>query len=105
MPATVVGQPTHKTPTAPDRKHPPVRTAGAGSASNAAATNVDAAAVSAKFSAVAREYRAFKKSFGSRLEGDWTEIATDSQYAKTPEKLRDLDRKLDHLRAEMKSAQ
>jgi serine/threonine protein kinase len=117
MPAAAVGQqqqnPTRHPPAqGSGAKHPPVRTAdrdrepkGAGSASGSAAGNVDAAAVAAKFSAVSREYRVFKKSYGSQLESDWTEIATESQYARTPEKLRDLDRKLDHFRGEMKAAQ
>ena len=110
MPATVVGETIHRNPPGDRGKHPVtqphVDRSGSGAASgSAAAAPIDAAAVSAKFSAVAREYKAFKKSYGSRLEGDWTEIATDSQYARTPEKLRDLDKKLDHFRAEMKAAQ
>jgi serine/threonine protein kinase len=90
-----------------DRVRHPVqkveRPAAGSNAGSAAAP--DAAAVAAKFRAVSREYRDFKERFGSRLEGEWADIATDSQYAKSPDKLRDLDRKLDHFRAEMKSAQ
>jgi serine/threonine protein kinase len=65
---------------------------------------VSAAQVQAKFRRVLREYRAFKRSYGARLEPDWADIATFAQYARTPDKLLQLDKKLDHFRAEMKSA-
>jgi serine/threonine protein kinase len=71
----------------------------------APALEVDTAAVLAKFKTVSREYRDFKTKFGSRLDDDWTELATKAQYAKSPAQLTQLDRKLDHFRSLMRSAQ
>jgi hypothetical protein len=65
---------------------------------------VDAGAVQAKFKAVTREYRAFKQAYGSRLDGEWTDLASLAQYAsKSPEKLQQLDRKIDRFRSLMKA--
>ncbi|HTJ40838.1 MAG TPA: serine/threonine-protein kinase [Kofleriaceae bacterium] len=101
MPATVVDK-GPRVDRHPKQTH--VDKAGSGSASGSAAA-LDPAEVQAKFRAVLRDYRAFKERYGSRLEGEWADIATDAQYAKSPEKLKELDKKLDHFRAEMKSAQ
>jgi serine/threonine-protein kinase len=66
--------------------------------------DADADAVLAKFKAVSREYKQFKKAYGSRLDSDWTDLATQAQYAKSsPDKLQQLDRKLDRFRSLMKA--
>jgi hypothetical protein len=105
MPATMISSP----PSRAERKRPARARA---SAERVAAMPPappapvsDAATVQAKFRSVLREYRWFKEHYGSRLEGEWADIATDAQYARSADKLRDLDRKLDRFRAEMKSAQ
>jgi eukaryotic-like serine/threonine-protein kinase len=68
------------------------------------ASAVDSAAVSAKFKAVSREYREFKQAYGARLDTDWTDLATFAQYAmKSPDKLQQLDKKIDRFRARMQS--
>jgi serine/threonine protein kinase len=112
MPPSVVDPPRPPTgagsgggPRHPPREHPAVGAGSAGSGSGSAAEPgaVSAAAVQAKFREVLREYRAFKQSYGSVLEGEWTEIATAAQYAKAPEKLAALDKKLDRFRAQMKA--
>jgi eukaryotic-like serine/threonine-protein kinase len=64
----------------------------------------DPAAVLAKFQLVLREYKRFEQAYGARLEQEWTELATYAQYARTPERLRELDRRLDRFRAQMKSS-
>jgi hypothetical protein len=65
---------------------------------------IDADAVLAKFKAVSREYKEFKQAYGSRLDGEWTDLATKAQYAKgNPEKLTQLDKKLDRFRSLMKA--
>jgi len=66
---------------------------------------LDTAAVLAKFKTVSREYRDFKTKFGSRLDNEWTELATKAQYAKSPSQLSSLDRRLDQFRSLMRSAQ
>ena len=58
----------------------------------------------AKFKALNREYREFKSAYGSRLDGEWTDLATFAQYAnKSPDKLKELDRKIDRFRARMQA--
>jgi serine/threonine protein kinase len=61
-----------------------------------------AKAVRAKAASVSREYREFKQKFGGRVDDDWASVAADLQYAKTPEQWKDVDRKLDRLRAKMR---
>jgi serine/threonine protein kinase len=65
----------------------------------------DAAAVQAKFQSVLREYKRFKQSYGARLEQEWTELVTFAQYARSGERLTELDRRIDRFRAQMKAAQ
>ena len=116
MPIEVVDSPRPPTPgsgaSAGSNRHvrdrPPAGSgsaAGSGNGSASAESGVSAAAVQAKFRDVLREYRTYKQSFGSRLENDWTEIATAAQYAKAPDKLVALDKKLDRFRAQMRASQ
>jgi serine/threonine protein kinase len=65
----------------------------------------DAAAVQAKFQGVLRDYKKFKQSYGARLEQEWTELVTFAQYARSGERLTELDRRIDRFRAQMKAAQ
>jgi hypothetical protein len=65
----------------------------------------DEAAVKAKFSSLARDYRAFKAQFGGRLEGDWADLATFAQYAKGPAKLAELESRISRFRSKMKAAE
>ena len=70
------------------------------------AAAVDATAVLGRFRDVTREYKAFKQSFGSRLEKEWADLATFAQFARSDEgKLRALDKKIDRFRGQMKAAQ
>jgi membrane protein involved in colicin uptake len=67
--------------------------------------DVDSAAVLAKFKSVSSKYRAFKKSYGSRLEKEWADLATFAQYARNrPEKMKILDKRIDKFRARMRQA-
>ena len=62
-------------------------------------------AVLAKFQSVASSYRTFKKSYGSRLETEWADLATFAQYARNrPEKMKILDQRIDKFRARMRQA-
>jgi eukaryotic-like serine/threonine-protein kinase len=70
----------------------------------AATAELAADDVHAKFRAVSREYRTFKESYGSRLEGEWADLATYAQFASSPDKLRTLNRKIDQFRARMREA-
>ena len=63
----------------------------------------DEAALRSKFQAVTREYRAYKAEFGPRLESDWTDVASMVGLLSSPEKRAAFDKKLDRLRAQMKS--
>ncbi len=66
--------------------------------------SVDSDATGAKFKAVSREYKKFKQAYGSRLDAEWTDLATFAQYAsKSPEKLSQLERKIDRFRSLMKA--
>lgn len=66
---------------------------------------IDSDAVLAKFQSVSRKYRAFKKSYGSRLEKEWADLATFAQYARNrPEKMKILDKRIDKFRARMRQA-
>ncbi len=62
----------------------------------------DAAELRAKFQSLTREYRAYKERNGSRLESEWTDLASMVQYLSTPEKRIALDKKIDRLRAKMR---
>ena len=64
-----------------------------------------AAAVQAKFAAVSREYRAFKSSYGARLEQEWADLANQVLYTgEDPDRLRRLSSQLDRFRARMRDA-
>ncbi len=63
----------------------------------------DAEEVQARFRAARREYGTFKERFGARLEAEWNELADRATYAKTPQQLADLDRKIRQFRARMSS--
>jgi len=105
MPAAIVHTPPSRGGTSGHRRNPGRGSGTAGHDTGHDATpQVSAAQVQTKFTRVLREYRVFKKSYGPRLEADWADIATFAQYAGTPDKLLQLDKKLDHFRAEMKSA-
>jgi serine/threonine protein kinase len=65
-------------------------------------TAPDAAALRAKFQAANREYKAYKERNGSRLEAEWTDLASMVGYLSTPEKRIAFDKKIDRLRAKMK---
>ncbi len=66
---------------------------------------VDQAEVGRKFKAVSREYRQFKEAYGSRLDAEWTDLATLAQYAGTaPDRLQQLDKKIDRFRAQMNAS-
>ncbi len=71
----------------------------------AAGSGDDGKAIKAKFSALSRDYRAYKAQFGGRLEGDWAELATFAQYATTPDKLATLADRIDRFRSKMKADQ
>ncbi|HUQ04679.1 MAG TPA: serine/threonine-protein kinase [Kofleriaceae bacterium] len=62
----------------------------------------DAAALTAKFRAATREYKAYKERNGSRLESEWTDLASMVGYLSTPEKRIAFDKKVDRLRAKMR---
>ncbi len=66
---------------------------------------MDAKRIHAKFRTVSRAYRAFRSSNGSRLEREWSDLATYAQFARSDNKLRVLDRKINRFRARMKSEQ
>jgi len=57
--------------------------------------------VQGRFRAARREYAGFKERYGARLEAEWNELADRATYAKTPEQLADLDRKIRQFRARM----
>ncbi|HEU5055775.1 MAG TPA: serine/threonine-protein kinase [Kofleriaceae bacterium] len=59
--------------------------------------------VQARFRSARREYAAFKERFGARLEAEWNELADRATYARTPQQLADLDRKIRQFRARMSS--
>ena len=65
-------------------------------------TAPDADALKAKFSAAAREYRAYKERMGDRLDAEWTELATRAGYLSTAEKRAAFDKAVDHFRALMR---
>jgi hypothetical protein len=70
----------------------------------AEAPAIDPAAVQSKFQTVLREYKRFAQGYGARLEQEWTELATFAQYARTPDRLTELDRRLDRFRALMRAS-
>ncbi len=61
-------------------------------------------AIHSKFRKVSREYQSFKKRYGARFEQDWADLATYVQFAKSSDKLKTLDRKLDAFRTRMRRA-
>lgn len=67
------------------------------------AAGPDEAALRAKFQAVNREYKQYKAEFGPRLEGEWTDLASMVGFLSSPDKRVAFDRKLDALRARMRS--
>ena len=50
-----------------------------------------------------REYKQYKAEFGPRLESEWTDVASMVGLLSSPDKRASFDRKLDRLRAQMKS--
>ncbi len=62
----------------------------------------DAATLGAKFKVTTREYKAYKERMGSRLEAEWTDVASMVGYLSTPEKRISFDKKIDRLRAKMR---
>ncbi len=67
------------------------------------ATAPDAASLRAKFQAATREYKAYSKRMGSRLESEWTDVASMVGYLSTPEKRVAFDKKIDRFRARMRN--
>jgi serine/threonine protein kinase len=63
----------------------------------------DEAALRAKFQAVNREYKQYKAEFGPRLEAEWTDLASMVGFLSNPERRGAFDKKLDQLRARMRS--
>ncbi len=63
----------------------------------------DEGALRNKFQTVTREYRAYKAEFGPRLESEWTDVASMVGLLSSPEKRAAFDKKIDRLRALMKS--
>ncbi|MBK9031199.1 MAG: protein kinase [Myxococcales bacterium] len=63
----------------------------------------DEAALRAKFQGVTREYKQYKAEFGERLESEWTDVASMVGFLSSADKRIAFDRKLDRLRAQMKS--
>ncbi len=57
--------------------------------------------VQAKVKAVAREYAAFKKSYGQRLDAEWNEILSQATFTSGEDKNRKLDARLDSFRKRM----
>ena len=77
--------------------------AGSGQGSAREPTAPDEAALRAKFQAVTREYKQYKAEFGARLEPEWTDAASMVGLLSSPDKRTAFDKKLDRLRAAMKS--
>jgi eukaryotic-like serine/threonine-protein kinase len=71
----------------------------------AATAPIASDAVLAKFRELSRDYRAFKERYGARLEGQWADLATYAQFAKSSGKLEILDKKIDAFRGSMKRAE
>ncbi len=63
----------------------------------------DEAGLRAKFQAINREYKEYKAAFGSRLESEWTDVASMVGYLSSPEKRIAFDKKLDRLRTQMRA--
>ena len=63
----------------------------------------DEGALRNKFQTVTREYRAYKAEFGPRLESEWTDVDSMVGLLSSPEKRAAFDKKIDRLRALMKS--
>ena len=105
MPGTVVEDPPASV-TPPDRRPPPRPRDRTGpdkpTQKDPPDTAPDAAALRAKFQAATREYKAYKERNGSRLESEWTDLASMVGYLTTPEKRIAFDKKVDRLRARMK---
>jgi hypothetical protein len=57
--------------------------------------------VQAKVKAVAREYSAFKKAYGQRLDAEWNEILSQATFTSGEDKNRKLDARLDAFRKRM----
>jgi hypothetical protein len=60
-----------------------------------------AASVQAKYQAIAREYQAFKQSYGNRLDAEWNDVLDFATYGAGADKPVKLDEKLDQLRRKM----
>jgi serine/threonine-protein kinase len=70
-------------------------------ASAPAVEEASAGSVQAKYQALARDYAAFKKAYGPRLDGEWNDILDFATYAAGDEKTRKLDAKLNAFRKHM----
>ncbi|MBZ0231225.1 MAG: hypothetical protein K8M05_02670, partial [Deltaproteobacteria bacterium] len=108
MPVAIVGEsPPPAPPPTADRgkpaatiKRPPPRDKPDKNAPEVVAP--DERALTAKFRAATREYKAYKERNGSRLEAEWTDLASMVGYLSTPEKRIAFDKKIDRLRAKMR---
>ena len=61
-------------------------------------------AVEKKFSVASREYRRYQKKFGERLAGEWADLATYVQFARSEDRLKQADRRLDRFRSKMRKS-
>ena len=58
--------------------------------------------VDAKFSRAAREYRAFKRKFGPRLEKDWNDLASFVTFGKAGKDLATVEKRIDQFRGKVR---
>jgi len=97
-PAPVAPPPAHVA--RPDRPRPSPRPT---PASAPAVEETSAASVQAKYQSLARDYAAFKKAYGPRLDGEWNDILDFATYGAGEDKSRKLDVKLNAFRKHMAS--
>jgi hypothetical protein len=67
--------------------------------------DADPQSVEARFRAAHREYQVFKSRYGTRLEAAWNDLAHFATFARTPDKRRELDRRIRELQRQMAAAQ
>lgn len=58
--------------------------------------------VEQKFQRLQRAYKKFRKNYGSQLEDRWADLAHDIQFARSPDKLKALNGRLDAFQADMR---
>jgi hypothetical protein len=63
-----------------------------------------AASVQAKYQEVAREYAAFKRAYGPRLDAEWNDILDYATYGSGEDKTHKLDSKLNQFRRHVAQA-